>query len=129
MWAFTVRSLIPRGDPISLLERPATSNSRTSFSRSVKEARPAGKALVQLAVQRTLLVNEFRFALIDLLVDLADGSLEAFDLLCRRRHAAHFFTCFSEITRERRTSREVEWHRNHGCGESFSCTIERLFRR
>src|SRR5258707_6013167 len=42
-WAFTVRSPMPRGDPISLLERPTTSNSRTSFSRSVKLTRPAGE--------------------------------------------------------------------------------------
>src|SRR2546427_13198606 len=41
--AFTVRSSIPRAEPISLLERPATSISRTSFSRSVKVTRPAGK--------------------------------------------------------------------------------------
>src|SRR5438552_14159715 len=41
--AFTVRSSIPRAEPISLLERPATSISKTSFSRSVKETRPLGK--------------------------------------------------------------------------------------
>src|SRR6266550_3310526 len=41
--AFTVRSSIPRAEPISLLERPATNISRTSFSRSVKVTRPAGK--------------------------------------------------------------------------------------
>src|SRR5438309_6356756 len=41
--AFTVRSSIPRAEPISLLERPATNISRTSFSRSVKVMRPAGK--------------------------------------------------------------------------------------
>src|SRR6266436_6414136 len=41
--AFTVRSSIPRADPISLLERPATNISRTSFSRSVKLTRPLGK--------------------------------------------------------------------------------------
>src|SRR3954465_10722458 len=43
--AFTVRSSMPSADPISLLERPATSISRTSFSRSVKVTRPAGKIL------------------------------------------------------------------------------------
>src|SRR5579872_5932850 len=42
-WAFTVRSSMPRAAPISLLERPATSISSTSFSRSVKVTRPAGK--------------------------------------------------------------------------------------
>src|SRR6266550_1335332 len=42
-WAFTVRSSIPRAEPISLFERPATSISSTSFSRSVKATRPAGK--------------------------------------------------------------------------------------
>ena len=41
--AFTVRSAIPSAEPISLLERLATSNSRTSFSRAVKVTRPAGK--------------------------------------------------------------------------------------
>src|SRR5437879_6631636 len=41
--AFTVRSSIPREAPISLFERPATSISKTSFSRSVKVTRPAGK--------------------------------------------------------------------------------------
>src|SRR5256885_7048932 len=40
--AFTVRSSMPRAEPISLLERPATSISSTSFSRSVKVTRPAG---------------------------------------------------------------------------------------
>src|ERR1700758_2560885 len=42
-WAFTVRSSMPSAAPISLLERPATSISRTSFSRSVNVTRPAGK--------------------------------------------------------------------------------------
>jgi hypothetical protein len=42
-WAFTVRSPIPRGDPISLLERPATSNSRTSFLAVGKGSAVDGK--------------------------------------------------------------------------------------
>ena len=41
--AFTVRSSIPSEAPISLLDRPATSISSTSFSRSVNVTRPAGK--------------------------------------------------------------------------------------
>src|SRR5215472_16256750 len=43
--ALTVRSSMPSAAPISLLERPATSISSTSFSRSVKVTRPAGKIL------------------------------------------------------------------------------------
>jgi hypothetical protein len=36
MWAFTVRSSMPNNAPISLFDRPPTSISKTSFSRSVK---------------------------------------------------------------------------------------------
>src|SRR6266478_9240977 len=43
MWAFTVRSSMPSAAPISLFDRPPTSNSKTSFSRAVKTVRPAGK--------------------------------------------------------------------------------------
>src|ERR1700686_5904126 len=42
-WAFTVRSSIPSTEPISLLERPTTRSSSTSFSRSVNVTLPAGK--------------------------------------------------------------------------------------
>jgi len=42
-WALTVRSLMPSGAPISLFDWPATSISKTSFSRSVKVTGPAGK--------------------------------------------------------------------------------------
>src|SRR6266849_3032553 len=42
-WAFTVRSWMPNVAPISLFDRPPTSISKTSFSRSVKLTRPAGK--------------------------------------------------------------------------------------
>src|SRR5713226_4046188 len=42
-WAFTVRSWMPSVAPISLFDRPSTSISKTSFSRSVKVTPPAGK--------------------------------------------------------------------------------------
>src|SRR5258708_3711468 len=42
-WAFTVRSSMPSTEPISLLDRPTTRSSSTSFSRSVKVTLPAGK--------------------------------------------------------------------------------------
>jgi hypothetical protein len=43
MWAFTVRSSMPRAAPISLFDRPPTSSSKTSFSRLVRFTRSAGK--------------------------------------------------------------------------------------
>src|SRR5258708_9675725 len=39
--AFTVRSSMPSTEPISLLDRPTTRSSSTSFSRSVKVTLPA----------------------------------------------------------------------------------------
>src|SRR5208282_5488616 len=58
--AFTVRSFMPRAEPISLLERPATSISRTSFSRSVKVIRPAGKIRPGDALTRSMKVERTR---------------------------------------------------------------------
>src|SRR6202165_2580233 len=58
--AFTVRSSIPRAEPISLLERPATSISRTSFSRSVNVIRPAGKMRPGDALTRSMKVESTR---------------------------------------------------------------------
>ena len=46
--AFTVRSSIPNTEPISLFERPTTSISRTSFSRSVNATRPAGNLVMNI---------------------------------------------------------------------------------
>src|SRR5438309_9502690 len=58
--AFTVRSSMPRAAPISLLERPATSISRTSFSRSVKVTRPAGKIRPGDEVTRSMNMDNTR---------------------------------------------------------------------
>src|SRR5208283_5675385 len=58
--AFTVRSSMPRAEPISLLERPATSISSTSFSRSVKVMRPAGKIRPGDALTRSMKVESTR---------------------------------------------------------------------
>src|SRR5215831_10512672 len=59
-WAFTVRSSIPRAAPISLLERPATSISRTSFSRSVNVTRPAGKMRPGAELTRSMNIESTR---------------------------------------------------------------------
>src|SRR5436190_15589341 len=58
--AFTVRSSIPKADPISLFERPATSISRTSFSRSVKVTRPFGKILPGEVLTRSMNIESTR---------------------------------------------------------------------
>src|SRR5690242_1742436 len=58
--AFTVRSSMPRAEPISLFDRPATSISKTSFSRSVKVTRPAGKILPGEDVTRSMNVESTR---------------------------------------------------------------------
>src|SRR5882762_6909628 len=45
---------MPSTEPISLLERPTTSISRTSFSRSVNATRPAGNTLPGPVVTRSM---------------------------------------------------------------------------
>ena len=58
--ALTVRSSMPSEAPISLLERPATSSSSTSFSRSVKVTRPAGKMRPGDEVTRSMKMESTR---------------------------------------------------------------------
>ena len=55
--ALTVRSSMVSAEPISLFERPATSSSSTSFSRSVKTTRPAGKILPGDDVTRSMKIE------------------------------------------------------------------------
>src|SRR5205807_10160579 len=59
-WALTVRSLMPSGAPISLFDWPATSISKTSFSRSVKVTRPAGKMGPGAAETRSMNIDRTR---------------------------------------------------------------------
>src|SRR4029077_789238 len=59
-WAFTVRSSMPSTEPISLLERPTTRSSSTSFSRSVNVTRPAGKMRPGEEVTRSIKIESTR---------------------------------------------------------------------